>query len=78
MFLGLDLVLYIWGYLSIIYVTLIRLIVLYSWCRVHRSTNLSVVLYDVIYFCFASTAVWAPCRRSQPVGCVPTVPASTP
>ena len=78
MFLGLDPVLYIWGYLSIVYVTFIRLIVLYSWCRVNQSTNLFVVLYNVIYFCFATTAVWATCRRSQPVGCVPTVAASTP
>ena len=58
------------GILFIVYVTFIRLIVLYSRCRVNRSTNLSVFLYDVINFCFASTAVWAPCRRSQPVGCV--------
>ena len=49
MFLGLDSVLYIWGYLSIVYVTLIMLIVLYSRCRVNRSTNLSVVLYYVIF-----------------------------
>ena len=54
MFLGLDLVLYIWGYLFIVYITLIRLIVLCSWCRVNRSTNLSIVLYYVISF--ASTA----------------------
>ena len=77
MFLGLDPVSYIWEYLSIVYVTFIRLIVLYSWCRVNRSTNLSIVLHDVIYFCFVSTAVWALCRHSQPVGCVPTVAAST-
>ena len=43
-------VLYIWGHLFIVYVTLLRLIVLYSRCRVNRSTNLFVVLYDVIYF----------------------------
>ena len=55
MFLGLDPVLYIWGYLFIVYVTLFRLIVLYSRCRVNRGTNLSVVLYYVI-FLFASTA----------------------
>ena len=36
------------------YVTLSRLIVLYSQCRVNRNTNLFVVLYYVI-FCFAST-----------------------
>ena len=78
MFLGLDPVLYIWGHLFIVYITFTRLIVLYSRCRVNRTTNLSVVLYDVIYFCFASTVVWAPYRHSQPVGCVPTVAASTP
>ena len=49
MFLGLDLVLYILGYLSIVYVTLIRLIVLYSWCKVNQGTNLFVVLYYVIF-----------------------------
>ena len=42
--------------LFIVYVTLFRLIVLYSRCRVNRGTNLSVVLYDVIIFAFASTA----------------------
>ena len=79
MLLRLDRVLYIWGYSFIVYVTLLRLIVLYSRCRVNRSINLPVVLYNVIsIFVFASTAVWAPCRRSQPVGCVPTVAASTP
>ena len=36
MFLGLDLVLYILGFLFIVYVTLCRLIVLYSRCRVNR------------------------------------------
>ena len=55
MFQRLDGVLYIWGHLFIVYVTFIRLIVLYSRCRVNRSTNLSVVLYYVICFCFAST-----------------------
>ena len=50
MFLGLDVVLYILGYLFIVYVTLIRLIVLYSRCRVNQSTNLSVFLYYVILF----------------------------
>ena len=77
MFLGLDPVLYIGGHLFIVYVTFIRLIVLYSRCRVNWSTNLFVVLYDVIYFCFASIVVWTLCRRSQPVGCIPTVAAST-
>ena len=55
MFLGLDLVLYILGYLFTVYVTLIRLIVLYSRCRVNRGTNMSVVLYYVILI-LASTA----------------------
>ena len=49
MFLGLDEILYIWGYLFIVYVTLLRLIVLYSRCRVNRGTNLFVVLYYVIF-----------------------------
>ena len=60
MFLGLDMVLYIVGQLHYIYVTLSRLIVLYSRCRVNRCTNMFVVMYYVIYFCFASTAFWAP------------------
>ena len=55
MFLELDPVLYIWGYSFIVYVTLFRLIVLYSRCRVNWHTNLSVVLYDIVIFCFAST-----------------------
>ena len=55
MFLGLDLVLYILGYLSIVYITLIRLIVLYSQCRVNWVTNLFVVFYYVILI-LASTA----------------------
>ena len=55
MFLGLDVVLYILGYLFIVNVTLSRMIVLYSQCRVNWGTNLSVVLYDVIFF-IASTA----------------------
>ena len=53
MLLGLHLVLYIEGYLYILYVTLSRLIVLYSWSRVNRDTNMSVV--DVLCnfnFCF--------------------------
>ena len=54
------------GYLSIVYVTLIRLIVLYSRCRVNRSTNLSVFLYYVI-FLFASTA-----RLGFRIGAFPT------
>ena len=53
MFLGLDLVLYIVGYLYILYVTLFRLIVLYSRCRVNRDTNLSVVCALCNFnFCF--------------------------
>ena len=55
MFLGLDLVLYILGYLFIVYVTLFRLIVLYSRCRVNRGTNLFVILYYATYFVIAST-----------------------
>ena len=43
MLLGLDMVLYIEGYLYILYVTLSRLIVLYCRCRVNRDTNMSVV-----------------------------------
>ena len=43
-------------YLFIVYVTLSRMIVLYSQCRVNWGTNLSVVLYYVILFLFASTA----------------------
>ena len=39
MFLGLDLVLFIVGYLYILYVTLFRLIVLYSRCRVNRDAK---------------------------------------
>ena len=31
------------GILYIVYVTLFRMIVLYSWCRANRGTNLSVV-----------------------------------
>ena len=56
MFLGLDPVLYIWVHLFVVYVTLLRLTVLYSRCRVNRSINLFVVLYNGMYFCFASTA----------------------
>ena len=52
MFLGLDMVLYIVGWLHYIYVTLSRLIVLYSRCRVNRGTNMSVVVYYVIYVLF--------------------------
>ena len=51
------------GILFIVYVTFIRLIVLYSRCRVNRSTNLFVFLYDVINFCFCFHcglgSVWA-------------------
>ena len=46
---------YILGYLFIVYVKLFRLIVLYSRCRVNRGTNLSAVLYYVIFY-FASIA----------------------
>ena len=58
MFLELDPVLYIWGYLFIVYVTLLRLIVLFSRCRVNRGTNLPVVLYCVI-FLLLPLRVWA-------------------
>ena len=55
MFLGLDVVLYIEECLYILYVTLFRLIVLYSRCRVNRDTNMSIacVLYNIF---IASTA----------------------
>ena len=76
MFLGLDLVLYILGYLFIVHVTLFRLIVLYSRCRVNRGINLSLVLYYVI-FSLLSLCVWASVSRYQLVGCVPTMAAST-
>ena len=54
MLLGLDLVLYILGYLYILYVTLFRLIVLYSRCRVKQDKNMSVVcvLCNFLVFCF--------------------------
>ena len=74
MFLGLDPVLYIWGYLFIVYVTLFRLIVLYSRCRVNRGTSLFVVLYYVIFlllFCFH--CVWAECWAFPTYG-VPSPP----
>ena len=52
-FLSLDLVLYIDGYLYILYVVLFRLIVLYSRCRVNRDTNMSVVYVLCNFnFCF--------------------------
>ena len=73
MFLGLNLVLYILGYLFIVYVTLSWMIVLYSQCRVNWGTDLSVVLYDVI-FLLLPLRVWASCvGHSQPMGCVPTM-----
>ena len=72
-FLGLNPVLYILGYLFIVHVTLFRLIVLYSRCRVNQGTNLSVVLYYVI-FLLLPLRVWASyVGRSQLVGCVPTM-----
>ena len=76
MFLGLDLVLYILGYLFIVYVTLSRLIVLYTRYRVNQGTNLFVISYYVI-FSLLPLCVWASVWRSQPVGCVPTIVAST-
>ena len=79
MFLVLDPVLYIWGYLFIVYVTLFRLIVLYSRCGVNRDTNMFVVcvLYNIFYV-LLPLQVWAPCGFSQPIGCVPTMLQSTP
>ena len=62
MLLGLDMVLYIEGYVYILYVTLSRLIVLYSLCRVNRGTNMSVVyvLYNFIFcfHCMFGLSVW--------------------
>ena len=77
MFLGLDPVLYIWGYLFIVYVTLFRLTVLYSRCRVNRGTNLSVVLYYVILL-LLPLRVWAPCVAFPTCGPFPTIAVSTP
>ena len=67
MFLELDLVLYILGYLCIVYVTLIRLIVLYSQCRVNWGTHLSVVLYYVILILASTARLDLYVGRSQPV-----------
>ena len=55
------------GYCSIVYVTLFRLIVLYSRCRVNRGTNRSVILYYIILL-LLPLWVWASMWRSQPVG----------
>ena len=53
MFLGWDLECTLWDMFYIEYVTLSRLIVVYSRCRVNRGTNLSVVLYYVMFcYCF--------------------------
>ena len=71
MFLGLDLVLYILGYLFIVYITLIRLIVLYSRCRVNWGTNLFVVLYYVILILASTPRLGLCVGRSQPVGSSP-------
>ena len=54
MLLGLDLVLHNVEYLCILYVTLFRLIVLYSRCRVNQDTNMSVVCV-LCNFVIAST-----------------------
>ena len=63
--------------LYIEYVTLSRLIILYSRCRVNRGTNLSIVLCYVIFLChfllLLPLRVWASVWRSQLVGCVPTI-----
>ena len=72
-FLGLDLVLYILGYLFIVHVTLFRLIVLYSWCRVNRGTNLSIVLYYLILILACTARLGLCVGHSQPVGCIPTM-----
>ena len=49
------------GYIYNIYMSYcIRLIVLYSRCRVNRGTNLSVVLYYVILILASTVRVWAP------------------
>ena len=66
MFLGLDLVLYILGYFFLVNVTLSKMIVLYSQCRVNGGTNLSVVLYDVI-FLLLPLHVWASCVGRQAI-----------
>ena len=78
MFLGLDVVLYILGYLFIVFVTLFRLIVLCSRCRVNRSTNLSVFLYYVIFLFAFTVRLGFRVLRSQPVGHIPTLVAFTP
>ena len=77
MFLGLDLECTLWDMIYIEYVTLSRLIVLYSQCRVNRVTNLSVVLYYVILLLLLPLRVWASVWHSQPLGCVPTMLQST-
>ena len=62
------------GIFYILYVTLSRLIVLYSRCRVNRGTNLSVVcvLWNIFSSCF-HCAFGLPVWRSQPVGRFPTM-----
>ena len=67
------------GYILTLYMShYSRMIVLCSRCRVNRSTNLSVFLYYVIFLLLPLRTVWASVLgRSQPVGCVPTVAAST-
>ena len=57
--LGLDLVLYIEGYLYILYVTCYRLIVLYSRCRVNRGTNMSVVCRLCNFILLPLCVLWA-------------------
>ena len=56
MFLGLDVVLYIWGYLFIVYITLVRFIVLYFRCRVKPGYKFvcCLVLCNIL-FCFHCT-----------------------
>ena len=68
---------YIVGYICMfVDVTLSRLIVMYTRYRVHRGTNLFVILYYVT-FSLLTLCVWASVWRSPPVGCVPTMAAST-
>ena len=72
MLLSLDMVLCIEGYLYILHVTLSRLIVLYSRCRVNRGTNMSVVYVLSNFSLLLPLHIWASMGHSQPVGCIPT------
>ena len=55
----------------LVYVTLSRMIVLYSRCRVNWGTNMFVVLNYVINIIFDSTTFGLSVGRSQPMGCIP-------